>query len=44
MKNKPPGTPEPVPIPDVDDLEWTHKEEEAFLAVLEDVGLSDDFS
>ena len=37
IKNKPPGTPDPVAIPDEDDLEWTIEEEEAFLKILEDV-------
>jgi hypothetical protein len=37
--NKPPGTPEPVEIPDLEFeefLEWTTEEEEAFLKIVDD--------
>lgn len=38
-KSKPPGTPDPVPIPDEDFsefVEWTVEEEEEFLRILND--------
>lgn len=44
IKNKPPGTPEPVAIPDENDLEWTIEEEGAFLKILEDADVSFDLS
>lgn len=38
-EKKPPGVPEPVPVPEgefEEYLEWTVEEEEAFLKILED--------